>query len=107
MNDFIWFKMIGILFVLLGIVFIMLGLQIWKKQRMDLIISYHNDKVKEENKKAYCTLSGIGMIVTGVGFLGSAVCLVFKQTSFIFVPMLFGLLSGLILLIIAGKKYNH
>ena len=74
MSDLIWFVMTGVLFVLLGTIFIMLGWQIWKKQKMDLIISYHSSKVSEENRQAYCTLAGSGVLVIGIGFLLSGIC---------------------------------
>ena len=107
MNDFTWFIVIGILLVLLCLVFVVLGLQIWKKQKMDLIISYHCDKVSEENKQAYCTLAGIGVLIIGVGFGLSGICLIFSQSVFIFVPLIVGLVLGIALLISAGIKYNH
>ena len=50
MGDFIWFIVIGAVLVLLGFVFIELGLLIWKKQKMDLIIRHHCDKVSKENQ---------------------------------------------------------
>lgn len=107
MNDFIWFILTGVLFILLGVIFIKLGLQIWKRQRMDLIIRYHTDKVTEENKRAYCTLFGIGILFMGIGFLISGICTVFIRSAFVFVPMTAGLVIGIVMLITAGIKYNH
>lgn len=107
MNDYVWFIITGILFVLLGLLFIWLGWQILIKQKMNLIISYHCDKVSEENKRAYCTLSGIGVLIMGLGFLFSAVCLLFSQSLLIFVPMAVGLGLGTALLASAGIKYNR
>ncbi|MBR4163995.1 MAG: DUF3784 domain-containing protein [Solobacterium sp.] len=107
MHDYIWFIMTCLLFVLLGFLFIRLGLQIWKKQRMDLIISYHSDKVSEENKRAYCTLTGIGMLIMGAGFLLSGICTIMIRSFLVFLPMTAGLLIGTIMLITAGMKYNH
>ncbi len=107
MNDFIWFVVISVLFVLLGLVFIGLGWQIWKNQRMDLIISYHCDKVSEENKQAYCTLAGFGLLVMGIGLLVSGICAVFIRSAFVFVPMTAGLVLGITLLISAIVKYNR
>ena len=107
MNDFIWFMIIGILLVLLGLTCIILGWQIWKKQKMDLIISYHCDKVREENKQAYCTLAGIGVFIIGVGFGLTGIGTVILQTVHAFIPMTVGLVSGIALLISAGIKYNH
>ena len=107
MSDSVWFVFIGILFLLLSLVFIGLGLQIWKKQNMNLIISHHCDKVREENKKAYCALAGIGVFVMGVGFGLSGIGIVFLRSVSALIPMTVGLASGLALLIAAGVRYNH
>ena len=53
-----------------------------EKQRIDLIISYHSDKVSEENRQAYCTLSGTGVLVMGFGFLLSGICTVFVHITY-------------------------
>ena len=58
MSDFIWFVFIAVLFMLLSLIFIGLGWQIWKKQKMNLIIGYHCGKVSEENKKPTVPLRG-------------------------------------------------
>ena len=106
MSDFIWFIIIGVLFVLLSCVFIVLGGLIWTKQKMNLIISYHCDKVKDENKKAYCRIFGIGMIVIGIGFLLSAVCIPLLKTLFSFIPLTAGLVLGIVLIVYSIAKYN-
>ena len=107
MSDFVWFIIIGILFALLGLIFIGLGWQIWSKQKMNLIISHHSDKVSEENKQAYCRLMGIGVFVMGAGFLLSGICTVSVRSALVFVPMTAGLVSGIMLLAAAVKKYNR
>ena len=107
MSDFVWFIVIGVLFILLSLIFIRLGLQIWKKQKMDLIISYHCDKVSEENKKAYCRLSGIGVFIMGIGFGLSGICSFLFRSVFIFIPMTVGLTAGTALLASAGIRYNR
>ena len=107
MSDLVWFIITGVVFVLSGLLFIRLGLQIWKKQRMDLIICYHCDKVREENKRAYCTLSGVGVFITGIGFLVSGICTVWIRSALVFVPMSVGLMTGAALLISAIVKYNR
>ena len=107
MSDFIWFVITSVLFVLLGFVFVMLGRQIWKKQRIDLIISYHSQKVREENKRAYCTLAGIGVLIMGIGFLLSGICIIFTQSFLAFIPMASGVILGITLLICAVMKYNR
>jgi hypothetical protein len=107
MSDLVWFIIIGALFVLLSLIFIILGLQIWKKQKMDLIISYHCDKVSEDNKRAYCVLSGIGLIIMGAGFGLSGLLAVFLRSASVFIPMTVGLGSGIALLTAAGIRYNR
>ncbi len=107
MNDLVWFIIIGILFGLLGLIFIMLGFQIWIKQKMNLIISYHCDKVSEDNRRAYCTLSGVGVFVIGIGFIISGICTVFIHSGLLFLPMAIGLIFGIVLLASAVLKYNH
>jgi len=107
MNDYIWFIAIGVLFLLLGFVFVWLGLAIWKKQKMDLIIRHHCDKVNAENKPAFCTLSGVGVFVIGIGFALSGICSFLLQSVLIFIPMSVGLVLGLVLLTLAVFKYNH
>ena len=107
MSDLIWFIIIGILFVLSGVLFIVLGRQIWKKQKMELIISYHCEKVSEENKQAYCMLFGIGVLMIGIGFLLSGICTVWVRSVLAFIPMTVGLVLGIALLISAIVKYNR
>ena len=107
MGDFIWFIVIGAVLVLLGFVFIELGLLIWKKQKMDLIIHHHCDKVSKENEAAYCRLAGIGVFVMGIGFAVSGICAAFMRSALVFLPMGAGLAAGIVLLILAGSKYNR
>ena len=107
MNDFIWFIAASALFVLLGMVFSWLGLVIWKKRKTELIIRYHCDKVSEENKPAYCMLSGIGVFLIGLGFVLSGICAAFTQSVLVFIPMAAGLAAGIMLLVLAGTRYNH
>ena len=107
MDEMIWFIVISSLFILLGLVFIGLGLAIWKKQKMELIIRYHCERVSEENKPAYCRLAGIGVCVIGTGMILSGICSAFTQSLPVFIPMAAGLAAGIGLLILAGIRYNH
>ena len=107
MNDYSWFIIIGILFVLLSIIFIVLGYLIWKKQKIDLIISYHCEKVSEENKQMYCRFFGIGMLDMGIGFGLSGICTVLFQSVLAFIPMTIGLVVGIAMIILAVVKYNR
>ncbi len=107
MSDMMWFMIIGFLFAMLGMIFFRLGWHIWKRQRINLIISYHSSKVSEENKQAYCTLFGIGVLFMGIGFLLSGIFTVFTRSVLVFVPMTVGLVAGILLVIAAVTKYNR
>lgn len=73
MSDDVWGIVLGVLLILLGILFIWLGLAIWKKQKIELIIRHHMDKVSDEDKQAYCRLCGIGVLIIGFGFVVSGI----------------------------------
>ena len=107
MGDFIWYIIVAALLFVLGILFIVLGLLIWLKLKMNLIISHHCEKVKEENKKAYCRLFGIGVFVIGLGFLLSAVCIPLVKTIFSFIPLTAGIVLGIVLIVSSIVKYNR
>ena len=107
MNDLVWFIIICIIFELLGILFIILGLQIWIKQKMNLIISHHCDKVSEADKKAYCTLFGVGILIMGIGFILSGVLSLIIQSLLALVPMAVGIVIGIASVISAVAKYNR
>ena len=57
----------SILVGLVGFVLIILGYMVWKKEKISLFHDYHYDKVSEEDKKAFCTISGIGVVLIGIG----------------------------------------
>ena len=107
MNDVVWYIITSALLIILGVVFVWLGLAIWKKQKMELIIRHHCDRVKEEHKPAYCALSGIGVFVIGIGFILSGICSVLMQSVLTLIPMAAGLAAGTTLLILAGIRYNQ
>ena len=107
MGDLVWFIIIGVLFAALAVAFLWFGWQIRKYRKIDLIISYHCDKVTEENKPAYCALFGSGMLLMGAGFGISAIFVIFSQSAVAFVPMAVGLVVGTVLLTAAVVRYNR
>lgn len=75
--------MIGAIIVgIIGIILVVLGYLLWRKERISILHEYHYDKVAEEDKKAFCMISGMG--TASIGFF-----------------------VGLTLLIYAGVKYNR
>ena len=107
MSDSAWRLIIGILFVVLGFLLIWMGFAIWKKQRTDLIISYHMDRVSDENRQAYCRLFGIGCLLPGAGFALSGVWTTLTAEMISWLPMAAGLAAGLLLLAAAVLRYNR
>ena len=102
MRDFIWFIIIGAVLVLLSAVFIGLGLAIRRRQRIDLLIRYRFEcDVGEADKKILCKLSGIGMLVIGIGFAIAGICVAMTGRLLGFLPMAAGLGLGIALLVAA------
>lgn len=106
MGDTIWFIIIGAILIVLGLIFIWLGYSIWKKQNINLIIVYHMDKVSEDNKAAFCKLSGLSLLIMGCGFIASGIWTIVSGALLSFIPMIAGIVVGIALLISAGVKYN-
>ncbi len=90
-----------------GIACTVLGFLIWKKERITLLHDYHADKVSDEDKKAFCTLSGIGIVLVGIGLIMTALLLAFTESALSFLAFAAGFAAGLVLLITAGVKYNR
>lgn len=91
---------------LIGIVIIILGYLIWVKEKISLLHSYHYDKVSKADKKAFCTLSGIGVLIIGAGILITAITIGITGSPWSFFLFLTGFVIGLIMLIYAGIRYN-
>ena len=91
---------------LVGLLCVVLGLLIWKKQKIDLLHDYHRDKVSQDNKPAFCKLSGLGILFIGAGILISAVTLPVIESLWSFLPFGVGFILGLSFLLYAGNKYN-
>ena len=92
---------------IIGAVCLIPGWLLWKKERITVLHDYHYDKVTEENKKPFCTLSGIGLTVVGIGLIITAVLLVLTESVLSFLAFAVGFTAGLALRITAGVKYNR
>ena len=91
----------------LGIVFAVMGCLLWLREKIGLLHENHYTKVSEEDKKAFCRLSGWGMIVIGTGLLATAVVLAMTDSAWSFMAFAAGFAAGMALLIDAGRRYNR
>lgn len=100
--------MIGSIIVgLIGIVFVILGYLIWKNEKISLLHDYHYDKVSAEDKKTFCTLSGVGVLLIGIGIFITAIIIGITDSPWSFIAFAIGFVVGLIMLIYAGLRYNR
>ena len=97
----------GIMVGLIGIIFLVIGYLLWKKEKISLLHAYHYDKVAEEDKKAFCALSGLGVIIIGAGLLATGALIWITDSVWSFIAFAAGFAAGLALLIHAGNKYNR
>ena len=49
---------VAIVIGVIALVFIYLGYVMWRKEKITSLHSYHYDKVSQEDKKVFCTISG-------------------------------------------------
>lgn len=100
--------MIGSIIIgIVGIMFIVIGWLIWKKEKITLLHDYHYDKVSEDDKKPFCTLSGIGVFLIGIGMLVTAIIMGITESLWSFIAFAAGFAAGIIMLIYAGRRYNR
>ena len=90
----------------IGILFLIVGFLLWKKEKISLLHADHYDRVIERDRKAFCKLSGWGIILIGLGILLTALLLAITDSAWSFLTFLVGFCGGLSLLVFAGKKYN-
>jgi hypothetical protein len=107
MSDWLAQVFTAVLLALIGILFIWLGWLIWKKEKITLIHDYHTDKVSPENKKAFCTESGIGMICIGGGIFLTGLLLGITGSVWGFLAFAAGFLIGIVLMMRAIVRYNR
>ncbi len=99
--------MIGVIITgTVGAILAVLGWLLWKKERITLLHDYHYEYVSPEDKKAFCTLSGWGVLLIGIGLLVTAVILGVTDSAWSFTAFAVGFATGLLLLIYAGIRYN-
>ena len=96
----------SIIFLVVGISIAIMGYLIWIKEKITLLHDYHYDKVREEDKKVFCKVSGIGLLIIGIGIFITGIITAFKISFISFLPFILGFIIGIIMVIFAGAKYN-
>ncbi len=84
-----------------------LGYNIKNKGRIDLIHSYHYEKVSKEDEKAYTSLMGIAQYIIGLGLITTSILGFFTETWWVVLTIIIPITTGFIIIHIAQKKYNN
>ena len=92
---------------LVGVILSVLGYFIWVKKKISLLHDYHYDKVAEEDKNIFCTLSGVGVFIIGIGILLSGVIIAITDSPLSLIAFAITFVVGLGFLIYAGARYNR
>ena len=100
--------MIGEIIVIgVGVIFMILGYLVWKREKINILHSYHYRNVSPGNKKVFCKMTGQGLILIGSGLLITGIVIFKTHSMYGFVAFAVGLIAGITLLINAGSKYNN
>ena len=96
-----------VLLICIGLFLLSCGILIWKKEKLNLLHIYHRDKVSEDDKPAFCKISGIGIVFIGIGMLISAILVSITDSPLSFIAFGVGFITGFVMLIYAGLRYNN
>ena len=92
---------------IIGVVFVIVGWLVWQKEKINLIHSYHYERVTEEDKKPYTAIMGKGTIVIGLGIIYTGTIDFITQTGWGWIVFGICFVIGLGCMIYAGLKYNR
>ena len=102
----------AVISISVGIMCIVFGI-ISTTGNISLLHSYHRDNVKEEDKKPLGIRVGIGLIIQGLALLVYGVLMMLSElliisslTSIALAVLLVGTVFGIIITLVAIKKYN-
>ena len=86
--------------------FLFLGLEIWKKQKIQWIHSYHHMNVSMENKQPYTKRIGKALVLMSIGTFLTGIIDVFTKTLYGWIAFGVFFIMGLVLMMKAQLKYN-
>lgn len=96
-----------ILLVLVGGLCVYFGWNIWKKEKITLIHSYHYQKVSQKDKAPYTEKMGKAMTAMGLGIAISGIINFAFSTGYGWILCGISLAAGLIGMTKIQRKYNH
>lgn len=91
--------------ILVGLPIIVLGILLWKKQMLSILHDYHYKNVRQRDIPAYTKQVGIGLILIGAGIVITGILNLF-YSPYWWIPLAGGMISGLVVMYKAQKKYN-
>lgn len=98
--------------ILVGLLLVILGI-INMTGNVSTLHSYHRQRVTEENRKPFGKMVGLGTLIAGLGIVAVGVTIflaeklqneVFVTLGIVLLPTF--LIPGIVLMVIAMKKYN-
>lgn len=92
--------------IIVGLICSYLGYLIWIKQKINLLHSYHYQKVKKEDIPAYTKMMGIGLIVVGSGVILQGIFDLFNLSKIGNIFLYLSIIIGLLISHRGQKKYN-
>ena len=95
-----------VIMIIIGVGFVAVGLLIRKKQMISLIHSYHFKRVRQEDKKPYTKLMGIGVELIGAGCILTGVINFVTASELGFIGFAVFFTAGFVFITIAQRKYN-
>ncbi len=99
--------LIGLLvFLAVGALCLGLGLEIWKKQKIDLIHAYHTRHVKPEDVPAYTKWMGLGLIAIGAGCVLTGVMVFLLECNSGWLALPAGFAGGFLLIAKAQRTWD-
>ncbi len=99
----------GVIVLIAGVAMLVLSILLCLG-RINLLHDYHQNNVKEENKKKFALSMGISLMIGSMGMISSGLISIIVNNESIFLVsillLLIPLLISIILLFIFIKKYN-
>ncbi len=95
-----------LIMISLGILLLIMGFFVWKKEKINLIHSFHYKKVAEKDKKDYTQEMGKSLILISIGLFLTGITVFITGSSYGWIFFIMLTLSAFKKMSKAQKKYN-